>query len=65
MHHQFHIHGAGRFLVLSRDGVPDANLVWKDTVLVRSNQTVDICLMSRTRAYGWPTATSPNTARAA
>ena len=44
MHHPFHIHGAGRFLVLSRDGVPDANLVWKDTVLVRSNQTVDILL---------------------
>jgi FtsP/CotA-like multicopper oxidase with cupredoxin domain len=44
MHHPFHIHGAGRFLVLSRDGVPDANLVWKDTVLVRSNQTVEILL---------------------
>jgi FtsP/CotA-like multicopper oxidase with cupredoxin domain len=44
MHHPFHIHGAGRFLVLSRDGVPDANLVWKDTVLVRSNETVDILL---------------------
>ena len=44
MHHPFHIHGAGRFLVLSRDGVPDDNLVWKDTVLVRSNQTVDILL---------------------
>ena len=35
MHHPFHIHGAGRFLVLARDGEPDANLVWKDTVLVR------------------------------
>jgi hypothetical protein len=44
MHHPFHIHGAGRFLVLSRDGVPDPNLVWKDTVLVRSNQTVEILL---------------------
>ncbi len=44
MHHPFHIHGAGRFLVLSRDGQPDTNLVWKDTVLVRSNQTVDILL---------------------
>ncbi len=44
IHHPFHIHGAGRFLVLSRDGVPDANLVWKDTVLVRSDQTVDILL---------------------
>jgi NADPH:quinone reductase-like Zn-dependent oxidoreductase/FtsP/CotA-like multicopper oxidase with cupredoxin domain len=44
MHHPFHIHGAGRFLVLCRDGEPDLNLVWKDTVLVRSNQTVDILL---------------------
>jgi FtsP/CotA-like multicopper oxidase with cupredoxin domain len=44
MHHPFHIHGAGRFLVLSRDGQPEANLVWKDTVLVRSGQTVDILL---------------------
>jgi FtsP/CotA-like multicopper oxidase with cupredoxin domain len=42
MHHPFHLHGAGRFLVLSRDGVPEANLVWKDTVLVRTGQVVDI-----------------------
>ena len=34
MHHPFHVHGAGRFLVLSRDGEPEPNLVWKDTVLV-------------------------------
>ena len=27
MHHSFHVHGAGRFLVLSRDGVPESNLV--------------------------------------
>ena len=33
MHHPFHVHGAGRFLVLSRDGVVEPNLVWKDTVL--------------------------------
>ena len=44
MHHPFHIHGAGRFLVLSRDGVPEPNLVWKDTVLVPAGQTVDIRL---------------------
>jgi FtsP/CotA-like multicopper oxidase with cupredoxin domain len=42
MHHPFHLHGAGRFLVLARDGVPEANLVWKDTVLVRTGQVVDI-----------------------
>jgi FtsP/CotA-like multicopper oxidase with cupredoxin domain len=44
MHHPFHVHGAGRFLVLSRDDVPEANLVWKDTVLVRTGETVDILL---------------------
>jgi FtsP/CotA-like multicopper oxidase with cupredoxin domain len=44
MHHPFHIHGAGRFLVLSRDGDPESNLVWKDTVLVRAGQTVEILL---------------------
>src|ERR671921_402760 len=31
MHHPFHVHGAGRFLVLSRDGEVEPNLVWKDT----------------------------------
>ncbi len=44
MHHPFHIHGAGRFLVLARDSEPESNLVWKDTVLLRSGQTVDILL---------------------
>ena len=38
MHHPFHVHGAGRFLVLSRDGEPESNLVWKDTVLVRTGR---------------------------
>jgi FtsP/CotA-like multicopper oxidase with cupredoxin domain len=44
MHHPFHIHGAGRFLVLSRDGAPEENFVWKDTVLLRADQTIDILL---------------------
>ena len=44
MHHPFHIHGAGRFLVLTRAGVVETNLVWKDTVLVRTGETVDIVL---------------------
>jgi FtsP/CotA-like multicopper oxidase with cupredoxin domain len=44
MHHPFHVHGAGRFLVLSRDGVVEPSLVWKDTVLVRTGETVDILL---------------------
>jgi FtsP/CotA-like multicopper oxidase with cupredoxin domain len=44
MHHPFHIHGAGRFLILSRDLEVESNLVWKDTVLVRTGQTVDFLL---------------------
>jgi FtsP/CotA-like multicopper oxidase with cupredoxin domain len=44
MHHPFHVHGAGRFLVLARDGEPEPNLVWKDTVLLRAGESVDILL---------------------
>ena len=44
MPHPFHVHGAGRFLVLSKDGVIEPNLVWKDTVLLLAGQTVDILL---------------------
>ena len=44
MHHPFHVHGAGRFVVLARGGVPESNLVWKDTVLVRTGETIDILL---------------------
>jgi FtsP/CotA-like multicopper oxidase with cupredoxin domain len=52
MHHPFHIHGAGRFLILSRDGVAETNLVWKDTVLVRTGETVDI-LLAVTHPGAW------------
>jgi FtsP/CotA-like multicopper oxidase with cupredoxin domain len=44
MHHPFHVHGAGRFLILSRDGQIEPNLVWKDTVLLRAGETADILL---------------------
>jgi FtsP/CotA-like multicopper oxidase with cupredoxin domain len=64
MHHPFHVHGAGRFLVLSRDGQVEPNLVWKDIVLVRTGETVDILLDVTNWAAGWRTATSPSTARA-
>ena len=43
MHHPIHIHGQ-RFLVLARDGVPNDNLVWKDTVIVPVGSTVDLLL---------------------
>jgi len=44
MHHPFHVHGAGRFIILSRDGGPETNFVWKDTVLLRAGETIDILL---------------------
>jgi FtsP/CotA-like multicopper oxidase with cupredoxin domain len=44
MPHPFHVHGAGRFVILARDDVVEANLAWKDTVLVRTGETVDILL---------------------
>lgn len=44
MHHPFHIHGAGRFLIRSRDEKPETNLVWKDTLLLRAGETVVILL---------------------
>jgi FtsP/CotA-like multicopper oxidase with cupredoxin domain len=41
MQHPIHFHGQ-RFLVLSRDGIGNENLAWKDTVLVRAGEMVDI-----------------------
>ena len=43
MQHPFHIHGQ-RFLVLARNGVPNQNLAWKDTVLLPTGTTTDILL---------------------
>ena len=43
MQHPLHIHGQ-RFLVLEQDGVPNPNLVWKDTVLLPTGSTTDILL---------------------
>ena len=64
MPHPFHVHGAGRFLILARDEVVEPNLVWKDTVLVRTGETVDILLSVTNPGSGWRTATSPSTTRA-
>ncbi|MGE0556194.1 MAG: multicopper oxidase family protein [Gemmatimonadales bacterium] len=43
MNHPIHLHGQ-RFLVLSRDGVRNRNLVWKDTALLPVGATVDLLL---------------------
>jgi FtsP/CotA-like multicopper oxidase with cupredoxin domain len=43
MQHPFHIHGQ-RFLVLTRDGHENHNLVWKDSVLVGTGETVEVLI---------------------
>lgn len=43
MQHPIHFHGQ-RFLVLEENGVRQKNLVWKDTVMIPSGDTVDILL---------------------
>ena len=43
MQHPIHFHGQ-RFLVLAVNGERNENLVWKDTVLVPKDSTVDVLL---------------------
>ncbi|HET7603341.1 MAG TPA: multicopper oxidase family protein [Gemmatimonadales bacterium] len=43
MQHPIHLHGQ-RMLVISRDGVPTKNLVWKDTALIPVGSTVDLLI---------------------
>lgn len=51
MHHPIHFHGQ-RFLVLQRNGVASRNLGWKDSVLVRTGETVEI-LMDAANPGSW------------
>jgi FtsP/CotA-like multicopper oxidase with cupredoxin domain len=43
MAHPIHFHGQ-RFLVISRSGVPNDNLVWKDTAVLPAGESMDILL---------------------
>ena len=43
MQHPIHLHGQ-RMLVISRDGVPNTDLVWKDTALIPVGSTVDLLI---------------------
>jgi suppressor of ftsI len=43
MQHPIHLHGQ-RMLVVSRDGVPARNLVWKDTAIIPVGSTVDLLI---------------------
>ncbi len=51
MSHPIHFHGQ-RLLVLSVDGVPNPNLVWKDTILIPVGRTVDL-LMEASNPGTW------------
>jgi FtsP/CotA-like multicopper oxidase with cupredoxin domain len=51
MQHPIHLHGQ-RFLVTSTNGVPNDNLVWKDTALVQTGDTVEL-LVEMTNPGEW------------
>ena len=51
MQHPIHLHGQ-RFLVTSTNGVPNDNLVWKDTALVQTGDTVEL-LVDMTNPGDW------------
>ncbi len=51
MNHPIHIHGQ-RYLVLEMDGVPNPNLVWKDTTIVPVASTMDL-LVDVTNPGDW------------
>jgi FtsP/CotA-like multicopper oxidase with cupredoxin domain len=43
MQHPVHFHGQ-RFVVLTRDGIPNKNLQWKDTTLVKNGEKIEILI---------------------
>ncbi|MEK7567739.1 MAG: multicopper oxidase family protein [Patescibacteria group bacterium] len=51
MQHPIHFHGQ-RFLVLSTNGKPNDDLVWKDTTLIQNGDTVEI-LVEMTNPGEW------------
>ena len=51
MQHPIHFHGQ-QFLVLSINGKPNDNLVWKDTVLIPNGDTIEI-LVDMTNPGEW------------
>ena len=65
MHHPFHLHGAGRFLVLARDGAPRPTWSGRTPSSSAPARSSTSCSTSPIPACGWPTVISPNTCRAA
>lgn len=51
MQHPIHFHGQ-RFIIVARNGVPQTNVVWKDTALVRAGEVVDV-VVEMTNPGAW------------
>ncbi|MBM4186833.1 MAG: multicopper oxidase family protein [Gemmatimonadetes bacterium] len=51
MSHPIHFHGQ-RLLVVARNGIPESNLAWRDTILLPVGQTVDL-LIEATNPGKW------------
>ncbi len=51
MSHPIHFHGQ-RLLIVARNGMPEDNLVWRDTILLPVGQTVDL-LVEATNPGKW------------
>ena len=64
MPHPFHVHGAGRFLILARDGAPSRTWSGRTPCSSGPARRSTSSWTSPTPACGWRTATSPNTTRA-
>jgi FtsP/CotA-like multicopper oxidase with cupredoxin domain len=64
MHHPFHVHGAGRFLVLSREGEAESNWCGRTPCSFRRVAPWTSSSTSPIQDCGWPTATSPSMLRA-
>ena len=65
MHHPFHVHGAGRFVVLARDGVAgDESSLEGHGPRPHRRDGRHPARRHEPRSSGWRTATSPSTTRA-
>jgi FtsP/CotA-like multicopper oxidase with cupredoxin domain len=65
MEHPFHLHGFF-FQVVSRNGVPEAEATWEDTIQLRGQERVRIAFRpTAAPATGCTTATSSSTSTTA
>ena len=65
MHHPFHVHGAGRFLILAATESSSPTWSGRTPCWCAPGRRSTSCSTSPTPGCGWRTATSPSTTRAA